>query len=146
MTDSCLFCADLKSLQLVDDDDQTAVALHEDWAVRGHAMVIWKAHVENIAQLSESEATHFARVYRRAERVLLEVTAANRAVMLKLGIITPHLHIHIYPVSAALDRAAVMEIIEGRVREEMSDSDRAEFGRRVRDRMTRRGERPSRPQ
>ncbi len=146
MTDSCLFCADLNSLQLVDEDDQTAVALHEDWAVRGHAMVIWKAHVENIAQLSESEATHFARVYRRAERVLLEVTAANRAVMLKLGIITPHLHIHIYPVSAALDRAAVMEIIEGRVREEMSDSDRAEFGRRVRDRMTRRGERPSRPQ
>ena len=99
--------------------------------MRGHAMVIWKAHVENIAQLSENEAGHFARIYRSAERVLLEVTGADRAIMLKLGIITPHLHVHIYPVSAALDRARVMDIIEGRVREEVSDSDRAEFVRAV---------------
>jgi hypothetical protein len=36
-------------------------------------------------------------------------------VILKLGIVTPHLHLHIYPVSAALDRAAVMDILDGRV-------------------------------
>jgi diadenosine tetraphosphate (Ap4A) HIT family hydrolase len=132
MNDSCLFCTHLNSLQLLYEDDRTAVALHEDWAVRGHAMVIWKAHVENIAQLSESEVDHFARVYHRAERVLLEVTGADRAVMLKLGIITPHLHVHIYPVSAALDRAKVLDIIEGRVREEVSDRDRAQFVESVR--------------
>ena len=34
----------------------------------------------------------------------------------KLGIVVPHLHLHIYPVSASLDRAAVMDIIEGRTR------------------------------
>jgi diadenosine tetraphosphate (Ap4A) HIT family hydrolase len=135
MNDSCLFCAHLNSLQLLYEDDRIAVALHEDWAVRGHAMVVWKAHVENIAQLSENEAGHFARIYRSAERVLLEVTGADRAIMLKLGIITPHLHVHIYPLSAALDRARVMDIIEGRVREEVSDSDRAEFVRAVRARL-----------
>jgi len=135
MNDSCLFCAHLNSLQLVYEDERTAVALHEDWVVRGHAMVIWKAHVENIAQLSEPDFTHFARVYRHAERVLLEVTGADRAVMLKLGIITPHLHVHIYPVSASLDRAAVMEIIDGRVRAEVSESDRTQFVRAVRARL-----------
>jgi hypothetical protein len=47
--------------------------------------------------------------------VLLQLTGAERAVILKLGIATPHLHLHIYPVSASLDRAAVMDIIDGRV-------------------------------
>jgi hypothetical protein len=55
--------------------------------------------------------------------------------MLKLGIITPHLHVHIYPVSATLDRARVMDIIEGRVREELSDSEREEFVLAVRARL-----------
>jgi diadenosine tetraphosphate (Ap4A) HIT family hydrolase len=117
MNDSCLFCGHLNSLEIVFDDDRAAVALHDDWAVRGHTMVIWKSHVENISQLNEEELAHFWRVYQRAERALLEVTGADRAIMLKLGIVTPHLHLHIYPVSAALDRGAVMDIIEGRVRE-----------------------------
>lgn len=62
---------------------------------------------------------------------MLEVSGADRAVMLKLGIITPHLHLHIYPVSASLDRAAVTEIIEGRVREQRDP----EFVRAVRARL-----------
>jgi diadenosine tetraphosphate (Ap4A) HIT family hydrolase len=122
MNDSCLFCGHLNSLEIVFDDDRVAVALHDDWAVRGHAMVIWKRHVENISQLSEEEVAHFWRVYHRAERALLEVTRADRGVMLKLGIVTPHLHVHIYPVIAALDRGAVMDIIEGRRREARDES------------------------
>jgi len=94
-------------------------------------MVIWKRHVENISELKQRERAHFWRVYHHAERVLLEVSGADRAVMLKLGIITPHLHLHIYPVSASLDRAAVMEIIEGRVREQRDP----EFVRAVRARL-----------
>jgi diadenosine tetraphosphate (Ap4A) HIT family hydrolase len=116
MNDSCLFCGHLNSLEVLFEDDRTAVVLHEDWAVRGHAMVIWKSHVENIAQLSEDALSHFASVYQRAERVLLDATRADRAIMLKLGIVTPHLHVHIYPVSAKLDRAAVMDIIDAKVR------------------------------
>ncbi len=102
---------------MVFEDALTAVALHEDWSVRGHAMVIWKAHVENISQLTEDQARDFASVYRRTEGILLDLTGADRAIMLKLGIITPHLHVHIYPVSKGLDRQAVMDIIDGRVRE-----------------------------
>jgi diadenosine tetraphosphate (Ap4A) HIT family hydrolase len=81
-------------------------------------MVVWRAHVENFSGLSEEEAEHFARVHRAAEKALLEVTGAERAVLLKLGIMTPHLHLHLYPVSSSLDRAAVLAVIEGKVREE----------------------------
>jgi diadenosine tetraphosphate (Ap4A) HIT family hydrolase len=117
MNDSCLFCGHLNSLEIIYDDDRAAVALHEDWAVRGHGMVIWKRHVENISALSEDELAHFWSVYRNAERALLEITNAGRAIMLKLGIAVPHLHVHIYPVRASLDRVAVMDIIEGRTRD-----------------------------
>src|SRR6266536_618430 len=117
MNDSCLFCAHLNSLEVVHDDARAAVVLHEDWAVRGHAMVIWKRHVKNISDLSEEELAHFWRAFQNAERALLAITKADRAIILKLGIAVPHLHVHIYPVSESLDRVAVMDIIEGRVRE-----------------------------
>ena len=80
-------------------------------------MVIWKRHVENISELSEEELAHFWRVYQMTERALLQTTNADRAIILKLGIATPHLHVHIYPVRESLGRAAVMDIIEGRVSE-----------------------------
>ena len=54
----------------------------------------------------------------RIEANGMETRVVNlRAILLKLGIATPHLHLHIYPVSASLDRTAVMEIIDGRVRD-----------------------------
>lgn len=115
MKSPCLFCTNFNTLELVYDDANAAVALHDDWAVRGHAMVIAKPHVENLSDLPDAEP--FLRVYRNAERALLRLTGAERAVILKLGIVTPHLHVHIYPVRAALDRAAVMDIIQGRTRE-----------------------------
>ncbi len=128
---SCSFCADLAALEVIYQDDVALVALHEDWAVRGHAMVISRRHVENISDLSGKEAAQFFAIYRRAERALLELTGAERAVVLKLGIVTPHLHLHIYPVSAGLDRAAVMEIIDAG-RREPRDS---QFARALRDRL-----------
>lgn len=114
----CVFCTDVtRSGDVVFEDQRTWVVLHDDWSVRGHAMVVWKLHVENFSDLVPEDVAHFARVHRRAERALLEATNAERAILLKLGIATPHLHLHIYPVSAALDRAEVMRIINAEVRE-----------------------------
>lgn len=115
---ACAFCHDPKTTgEILFEDARLLIILHDDWAVRGHAMVVWKAHVENVADLTIDEYAHFAAIHHRTERALLAVTRADRAILLKLGIATPHLHLHIYPVSAALDRAAVMEIIDARVRE-----------------------------
>jgi diadenosine tetraphosphate (Ap4A) HIT family hydrolase len=114
---SCVFCNDPRAAgEVLCEDDRTLVILHDDWATRGHAMVVWKAHVENVSDLTTDESAHFAAIHHRAERALLGETGADRAILLKLGITTPHLHLHIYPVSASLDRAAVMQIIDARVR------------------------------
>ncbi len=115
---TCLFCTDVRAAgEVLAEDDRLWIVLHDDWAVRGHAMVVWKKHVENLSDLTAYDAVHFITAYHRAERALLAASGAERAVILKLGIATPHLHVHIYPVAAALDRAAVMEIIDARVRE-----------------------------
>ena len=111
--------------------------LHPDWAVRGHAMVVWKQHVENVSDLTTEEYRHFSAIHQRAERTLLSVTGADRAILLKLGIATPHLHLHIYPLSAALGRDEVMTIIDARVRDGSEAPERAAFAHELRQRLTR---------
>ena len=85
-------------------------------------MVIWKSHVENVSDLSEYDAAHLSQMHHRAERALLAATGADRAILMKLGIATPHLHLHIYPVQRDLDRAAVFAIIDGKTRVERDES------------------------
>ncbi|MEK6373110.1 MAG: HIT domain-containing protein [Acidobacteriota bacterium] len=129
---TCVFCTDVRNAgEVVAEDDKLWIVLHHDWAVRGHAMVVWKKHVENVADLTLDEYVHFAAAHHRAERALLAATGAERAIIIKLGIATPHLHIHIYPVAAALDRAAVMEIIEARVRQPVDETFIAELRERL---------------
>ena len=119
----CVFCTDVtRSGDVVFEDQRTWVVLHDDWSVRGHAMVVWKLHVENFSDLTPEDAAHFARVHRRAEKALLDVTKADRAILMKLGIATPHLHLHIYPVRASLDRDAVMRIMNAETREVRDDA------------------------
>src|SRR5882672_1374657 len=125
---SCVFCNKLRDAgELIFEDEKLIVILHNDWAVRGHVMIVWKEHVENVADLAPDEYAHFASVHLRVEKVLLDVTHVDRAILLKLGIATPHLHLHIYPVSASLDRAQVMDIIDGKTADSMSDEQRKTF-------------------
>ena len=118
----CAFCESIGDLSrfgtIIHEDDHCAVALHPDSSVAGHAMIIWKRHVENVADLDPDELWHFSRVHCESERVLLRETGRDRAMLLKLGIQVPHLHLHIYPVSEAATRADVMAAIDGSVREE----------------------------
>jgi diadenosine tetraphosphate (Ap4A) HIT family hydrolase len=134
---SCVFCRDPREAgDVLLEDDRLLVILHHDWAVRGHAMVVWKTHVENVADLSVEDYAHFAAVHHRVEQVLLDATGAGRAILLKLGIATPHLHLHIYPVGAELDRDAVMKIIDNRVRDVSNDDERRTFINDLRRRLT----------
>jgi diadenosine tetraphosphate (Ap4A) HIT family hydrolase len=126
---ACFFC-DRRHDEL-HGDDRAFVMLHDDWAVRGHAMVVWRAHVENVGDLSADDAAHFAALHHRAERALLDATGADRAILLKLGIATPHLHLHVYPVAASLDRAAVMAIIDAETRVEPDAAFVEELRRRL---------------
>jgi diadenosine tetraphosphate (Ap4A) HIT family hydrolase len=112
---SCVFCdAPLTAGEAVYEDERVLVLLHPDWSPRGHAMVVAKRHVENASDLDEDEGLHLTRVWQRAERELLALTGAERAVILKLGIVTPHLHLHIYPVAATDSREEVFAAFDGK--------------------------------
>jgi diadenosine tetraphosphate (Ap4A) HIT family hydrolase len=136
---SCVFCGiaagEPSPFEILFETAEAVVMLHDDWAVCGHAMVVARRHVENLAELEEREAERFVRVWHRAERVLLAVTGADRAIALKLGIVTPHLHVHLYPVSASLDRAAVWAILEATVRDPATEEERARFADELRRRL-----------
>ena len=129
---SCVFCGDVRRAgDVLAEDERLWIVLHDDWAVRGHAMIVWKRHVENIADLAVDDCVHFAITHHRVERALLAATGADRAIVFKLGIATPHLHVHIYPVPAALDRGAIMAIIDAKVCEPRDEAFLAELRSRL---------------
>jgi diadenosine tetraphosphate (Ap4A) HIT family hydrolase len=123
----CSLCALLASpcgaLELF-RDDASLVVLHDDWAVRGHAMVVSSRHVENLSDLDEKEASAFLHTYRIAERSLLDALPADRAVIMKLGVATPHLHLHIYPVMREKSRAEIFAAIDMETRDEPPAAER----------------------
>ena len=96
-------------------------------------MLVASRHVENFAHLTDSEAQQFARVQKVVEHALLDVTHTDRAILLKLGIQTPHFHLHIFPVSRKLSRDDVMRAING----EVSETRDADFAKRLKDRILR---------
>ncbi|MGZ4809225.1 MAG: HIT family protein [Thermoanaerobaculia bacterium] len=129
----CVFCTDpWNAGEILVETGAATVILHDDWAVRGHTMIVAKRHVENLSDLGDGEATDFLHVVRGVETLLLEETGSDRAIILKLGIQTPHLHLHIYPVSSDLDRSAVMAIIDAKVHVPKDD----QFVRLLKDRLS----------
>ena len=119
---ACVFCTDpAKVGSVVFEDERCRVLLHHDWSPRGHAMIVAKRHVENASDLDEADWLHLARVWHRAERVLLDATGAERAIIFKLGILTPHLHVHIYPMSAQDTRDDVFAAFDGKKSEEKDE-------------------------
>ncbi|MBI2215009.1 MAG: HIT family protein [Acidobacteria bacterium] len=128
---NCLFCDLLttreRAADILFEDHDVLVLLHEAWATLGHTVVVAKRHVENTSALEESEWVRMSRTFRRVEASLLAVTGADRAILMKLGLMVPHLHLHIYPVSNALTRDEVFAIINGQTRHEASAEERGEF-------------------
>jgi diadenosine tetraphosphate (Ap4A) HIT family hydrolase len=118
----CVFCSDVSEAgELIFEDENAWVLLHPDWSPRGHAMVVAKRHAENASDLDEHEWLHVTRVFRKAEKALLEVTNTQRAFVMKLGIQTPHLHLHIYPMSNDATREDVFAAIDGKKSERRDD-------------------------
>ena len=111
---TCVFCDNVRSSgDLVFEDDRVWIVVHPG----GHLMLVAKRHVENVSDLPEDDWLHFARVWHRAERVLLDLTQTDRAIVMKLGIQTPHLHVHLYPFRTEASREEVFAAIDGKTRE-----------------------------
>jgi diadenosine tetraphosphate (Ap4A) HIT family hydrolase len=96
-------------------------------------MIVARDHVENGSGLTEERWLALTRLWHGAEKVVLELTGAERAVAMKLGIQTPHLHIHLYPVSSSATRDDVFAWIDARRR----DSEDRSFVAELRERLAR---------
>jgi diadenosine tetraphosphate (Ap4A) HIT family hydrolase len=126
---SCLLCE--VPVDPLYDDDLCYAMLHDDRAVAGHAMIVAKRHIQNVADLERDEWAHIANVWRIVERALLDETKRERSIVMKLGIQVAHLHIHLYPVRETSDRGEVFAAINGTVNEPRD----AEFSDRVKERI-----------
>jgi diadenosine tetraphosphate (Ap4A) HIT family hydrolase len=137
---SCHFCSVLEDPSrerwIVHEDAHALVLLHDEWATLGHAVVASKRHVENLSALDHDERIAFMSTYAVTERILLEETGAGRAVVMKLGIAVPHLHLHIYPVSSDASRAEVMAAIDMKTRVTLSPEEQTAFARKIRTRLS----------
>lgn len=107
--------------------------LHDDWATRGHAMVVSMRHVENLSDLPREERDAFVDLYTRLERALIEVLNLERVVLLKLGLAVPHLHWHLYPVSATRNREDVFAAFDCQTRDEPDEAQKARLVDAIRD-------------
>lgn len=136
---NCLFCDLLttreRAADILFEDDDVLVLLHEAWATLGHTVVVAKRHVENSSELPAEEWARVARAFQRVEAAVLATTGADRAILMKLGLMVPHLHIHIYPVSRTVTREQVFEIIGGKTRHEASVDEKAAFVAALRNRI-----------
>lgn len=117
MSLDCVFCGIAKSLidvreNLLYEDDNVIIILDSDMVIKGHALVIWKEHAENISDLSKAELSYFSNLLHAAEKTLLELCSCDRAINLKTWFLVSHLHYHIYPVSKDSNWRDVHDMIE----------------------------------
>lgn len=66
-------------------------------------MLVAKRHAANVSDLDEDEWLRVARAWHRYETKL----RADRVMFMKLGIKTPHLHVHLYPFAEDVTREDV---------------------------------------
>ena len=91
--------------------------------------------MENLSDLDESEAAAFTDLARRVEAATLATSNADRAILMKLGLQVPHLHLHVYPFMRDATREEVMNVINGESTDDATPEEKAEFVKRLRDRI-----------
>lgn len=78
---ACSFCNTL-SLKIIEslvyENDQVLVILDEDWVVLGHALVIFKRHLENISHLTLKEYQTFSQAVWKTEQALNKILGDKR--------------------------------------------------------------------
>jgi len=117
-------------------ENEAAVAwLHESRAHQGHSVIAGRIHVENLSDLDDASARGFLSLARHVEAAVLLETGAKRAILMKLGLQVPHLHLHIYPFSGDASRDDVMSVIDGEVTDPSSADEKRAFAARVRERI-----------
>lgn len=134
----CIFCKvsnkEIPS-DVIFEDDNTVVILDIDWAVKGHILVIWKKHEENISDLTSEEFSKFSEVLRKAEKILLGELKLGKSVILKSGGLISHFHFHIYPIQKETSWDEVKSMFDKKTRYEASEKEKTGFILNLRNRF-----------
>lgn len=93
---SCELCETVGG-ELLWQDAQCRVVLVDDADYPGFCRVIWREHVKEMTDLSESDRHHLMDVVFGTERVLRQCLAPDKINLASLGNLTPHLHWHVIP-------------------------------------------------
>jgi histidine triad (HIT) family protein len=135
----CPFCTlfegPIEDREIVGENTAALAWLHESRAHRGHSVIVARRHVENLSDLDDAEATGFLRLTRQVESAALVEAEADRAILLKLGLQVPHLHLHVYPFKHDATREDVMKIIDGATTDHSTAREKAAFAARMRARV-----------
>jgi diadenosine tetraphosphate (Ap4A) HIT family hydrolase len=85
------------SAPTVVDNDKFAVILVDDASYPGFARVIWKDHVREVSDLSDSDRLLLNDAVWKLELAVREVMQPLKVNVASLGNVVPHLHWHVIP-------------------------------------------------
>lgn len=107
----CIFCKfaarEVEIPNVFFEDEKVFAMLDRDWAVKGHALVVWKEHALNMSDLEPKDFAHFSETVRKTEQALLKTLSMDKSIVLKSGGIVSHFHFHIYPVLSSMPWDAI---------------------------------------
>jgi len=127
----CIFCKfaaqELVIPNVFYEDEKVFAMLDRDWAVKGHALVVWKDHALNMSDLGPEDFAHFSETVRKTEEALLETLSMDKSIVLKSGGIVSHFHFHIYPVLSSMPWDAIHALFSKHVRNQPSEGEAEEL-------------------
>ncbi len=93
---SCPLCQPVTETVLW-QDTRCRVILVSDPDYPGFCRVVWREHVKEMTDLTETDRAHFMSVVFAAERVLRDSLKPDKINLASLGNQVPHLHWHVIP-------------------------------------------------
>ena len=81
---------------IIHEDDQLYVCLAHHPITKGHSIVVWKDHVEDIHQLKRNEYLHLMRVVDSVRDALLKTYSLEKVYLIYADEIK-HVHWHLVP-------------------------------------------------
>ena len=96
MSESCVFCREAGG-EVLWQNALCRVVLVDDADYVGFCRVILNRHVKEMTDLPESEQLALMQMVLRVERIVREVTQADKINLASLGNKTPHIHWHVIP-------------------------------------------------
>lgn len=93
----CPLCGSVDPEQLIWEDEQTRVILAKEPAYPGFVRVIWKRHIQEMTDLTNTERDQLMNLVYEVEGIVREVMQPQKINLAALGNMAPHIHWHVIP-------------------------------------------------